>query len=296
MAKNKEQNDIGGQAVIEGVMMRGKKSCFMAVRKPDSTIEIVEKKLSMVTEKYKFLKLPILRGVVAFVDSMVLGVKTLMQSAEISGMETEDDKIPEYMVYLTVVLALGLFIGLFMLLPVWLSGLLNGFFQVSASFLGVIEGVVRILIFLAYVVLISRMKDIRRVFEYHGAEHKTINCFEQGGELNCDNVKKYSRLHKRCGTSFLLIVMVISMVVFFFLRTDVIWLRFVSRIILVPFIAGISYEIIKWAGRNDFWLVAAISKPGIALQKFTTHEPDDSQIEVAIAAAREVILREVPET
>ena len=283
---------IGGQAVIEGVLMRGKKHCFMAVRKPDLTIEIVEEKLSAASEKYKFLKFPIIRGVVSFIESFVIGMRTIMRSAEIAGTEGEDDKIPEYLFYLTGVVGVIFSIGLFMLLPVWIGNLLNRFLRLSTMFLSVIEGLTRIILFLIYIFIISKMKDIRRLFEYHGAEHKTINCLEHGDELITENVLKFSRLHKRCGTSFLFIVMIVSMAVFLFLRTDVIWLRFVSRILLVPVIAGVSYEIIKWAGRNDSTFVSVVSYPGMALQKFTTSEPDEAQIEVAISAVKEVLARE----
>ena len=292
MDKKKEILNIGGQAVIEGVMMRGKKVCYMSVRRPDGEIETVEEKFSFFSGKYKFFKLPIVRGVVSFIDALILGMRTLMKSAEISGTETEDDKIPEYLFYITGFIAVVISIGLFMLLPVWISSVLNRFLQVRTMFIGVVEGLVRICLFLLYIFLMARMKDIRRVFEYHGAEHKTINCLESGGELSVDTVKTYSRLHKRCGTSFLLIVMIVSMVVFLFLRTDVVWLRFVSRILLIPFIAGFSYEIIKWAGRNESALVSIISYPGMALQKITTSEPDDKQIETAIAAVKEVLSRE----
>ena len=294
MPDKEKQINIGGQAVIEGVVMRGKKTCFMAVRKPDSTIEIVEQKVSG-DDKNKFLKLPVVRGVVSFIESLAVGIKTIMQSAEISGMESEDDKIPEAMFVVTAVVAVAFSIVLFMLLPVWLGSLLNKFLRAGTMLLSVIEGVTRIALFLFYVFLISRMKDIKRVFEYHGAEHKTINCYEAGGELTPETVRGYSRLHKRCGTSFLLIVMIISMLVFMFLRTETVWLRVVSRVLLIPVIAGLSYEVIKWAGRNDSAFVRAISFPGMALQKFTTREPDDSQIEIAIAAASEVLARDFPE-
>ena len=289
MQKKDGVNNIGGQAVIEGVMMRGKKTCFMAVRKPDLTIAMVEKKVSAVSEKHKILKAPVVRGVVAFIDSMALGMKTIMESAEIAGMESEDDKIPKYLFYLTAAVALVFSVGLFMLLPVWIGNMFNRVLNADTMLLGVIEGFVRILLFLAYIFLISRMKDIQRVFAYHGAEHKTINCFEAGGELAVENIKTYTRVHKRCGTSFLLIVMIVSMIVFLFLRTDVIWLRFVSRILLIPVIAGLSYEIIKWAGRNDSAFVTAVSYPGTALQRLTTKEPDDGQIEVAVAALKAVL-------
>ena len=289
MSAKKDTYNVGGQAVIEGVVMRGKKSCSMAVRKPDQTIEVVPQKVQAAESRSKLLRAPIIRGVVAFIDSMVLGVKTIFASADIAGTESEDDKIPEYMFYITAAIALVLSVGLFMLLPVWIGGAVNRLLGASTMLLGVIEGFVRIALFLAYILLMSRMKNIQRVFAYHGAEHKSINCHESGGELCVDSVRAYSRLHKRCGTSFLLIVMVVSMVVFLFLRTDVIWLRFASRIVLIPVIAGLSYEIIKWAGRNDSALVSAISWPGIALQRVTTKEPDDGQIEVAIAALQAVL-------
>ena len=292
MRNGGEAKYLGGQAVIEGVMMRGKKSCCMAVRKPDGGIEIVDEKYSAFPQKNKFFKLPVVRGVVSFIDALVLGMKTILQSAEISGMEDEDDKIPEFAFYVTGIVAVAFSVVCFMLLPVWIGNFLNRYLQVSTMLLGVVEGLVRILLFLLYIILASRMKDIQRVFMYHGAEHKTINCLERGEELTAENVRKYSRLHKRCGTSFLLIVAIVSMAVFLFLRTDVIWLRFVSRLLLIPFIAGFSYEIIKWAGRNESPLVTAISYPGMALQKLTTKEPDDKQIEVAIAAVNEVLSRE----
>ncbi|MPN22955.1 hypothetical protein SDC9_170340 [bioreactor metagenome] len=177
--------------------------------------------------------------------------------------------------------------ALFVLLPVWIGSFFNSFVPTWA--LGVIEGLVRIAIFLLYIVLISQMNDIKRVFQYHGAEHKTINCYEDEKELNVENVMEHTRFHKRCGTSFLILVMLVSMVVFFFVRTDTIWLRFLSRLLLIPFVAGISYEIIRWAGRSDSKLVAIVSYPGICLQKITTKEPDAPQIETAIAALKGVL-------
>lgn len=295
------RTSIGGQAVIEGVMMRGKKVYAMAVRNPEGGITI-EKSDCGGMGKWGLFKLPIFRGMAAFVDSLVSGTKILMRSAEIAGEDWADeelspfeqwlldklgDKINDILIYFSVCLSLVLGMGLFFVLPVWLGNFFKSFVPVWA--LGVIEGLVRIAIFLAYLFLISRMKEIKRVFQYHGAEHKTIACFESGKELTVENVRPCTRLHKRCGTSFLLFVMLISMVVFFFVRTDELLLRLITRICLVPFIAGISYEVIRWAGKSESRLVQMISYPGLCLQKITTAEPDDSQIECAIAAMKGVL-------
>ncbi len=296
-------NAIGGQAVIEGVLMRGKDMYAMAVRKPDNDIEVVKKAVGK--RRNWFLKLPVVRGIIAFIDSLVIGMKTMTQSAEIAGEDLlEDgepskfeqfltkllgDKLNDAIIYFSVAVGIVLALGLFTVLPVWIGSMLTQLFALKAWTIGIIEGIVRILIFLAYLLLVSRMKDIQRVFQYHGAEHKTINCIENGGELSVENVKAYSRLHKRCGTSFLLIVMIISMIFFTFVRTNDIWLRFLSRIVLIPFVAGVSYEVIKWAGMSKSVLVSIVSYPGMSLQKITTAEPDDAQIEVAIAALKCVL-------
>lgn len=297
-----KRTNIGGQAVIEGVMMRGKKIYAMAVRNPEGGITIEKNEWGGLGKKGIF-RLPIFRGVAAFWDSLVSGTKNLMRSAEIAGedwAEEEElsrvekflkdklgDKINDILIYFSVMLSLVLGLLLFFLLPVWLGNFFKTFVPVWA--LGIIEGLIRIAIFLLYLFGISRMKEIHRVFQYHGAEHKTINCFESEKELTVENVRPCTRLHKRCGTSFLLFVMIISMVVFFFVRTDTIWLRLVTRILLVPVIAGLSYEVIRWAGNSQSPLVAAISYPGLCLQKITTAEPDDDQIETAIAAMKGVL-------
>lgn len=299
---------IGGQAVIEGVMMRGKHMYSLAVRNSEKEVEVVKNDIKVYSDKYKFLKFPIIRGIVAFVDSMITGMKVITKSAEMAGLDADDgneeqeqskfdkfledkfgDKLMDYMIYFSVAVAIVLSIAIFMVLPVWISNLLNNFFHVSTWALGIVEGFVRIAIFLGYIFLTAQMKEIKRVFQYHGAEHKTINCFESDEDLTVENVKKHTRLHKRCGTSFLIIVMIVSMVVFLFLRTDIVLYRILSRIILVPVIAGISYEIIKWAGKSDNMLVKIVSAPGMALQLVTTKEPDDSMIEVAIAALKGVL-------
>ena len=293
MSNGKQQtNNIGGQAVIEGVMMRGKKIYAMAVRNPEGEI-VVEKKPVGGLGKKGLFRYPIFRGMAAFVDSLVTGTKILMRSAEIAGEGWEEeelspfeqwlkdklgDKINDILIYFSVFISLLLGMGLFFVLPVAIGNLFKTLVPTWA--LGIIEGLIRIAIFLGYLWLISRMKEIKRVFQYHGAEHKTIACFESGKELTVENVRPCTRLHKRCGTSFLLFVMLISMIVFFFVRTDV---------FLVPFIAGISYEVIRWAGNSESSFVKIVSAPGLCLQKLTTAEPDASQIECAIAAMKGVL-------
>lgn len=300
---------IGGQAVIEGVMMRGKKMYAMAVRTPDGTLAVEKKDIDDVFSRYKIFKYPIFRGIASFIQSLIIGTKIIMRSTQLAGLEEETeenaepskfekalqkmfgDKLTDVLIYISVAISLVFSIGLFFVLPVFIGSLLRPILPGTWA-LGIAEGLIRIAIFLLYLFLVSRMKEIKRVFQYHGAEHKTINCFEHGEELTVENVKKYTRLHKRCGTSFLLIVMIISMVVFFFIRTDTIWLRLVSRILLVPFVAGISYEVIRWAGRSDSSVVKIVSAPGLFLQKITTAEPDGSQIEAAIAAMKGVLEEE----
>ena len=303
------QNYIGGQAVIEGVMMRGKKMYAMAVRTPEGTLAVEKKDIDDVFSRYKIFKYPIFRGIASFIQSLIIGTKIIMRSTQLAGLEEETeentepskfekalqkmfgDKLTDVLIYISVAVSLVFSIGLFFVLPVFIGSLLRPILPGTWA-LGIAEGLIRIAIFLLYLFLVSRMKEIKRVFQYHGAEHKTINCFEHGEELTVENVKKYTRLHKRCGTSFLLIVMIISMVVFFFIRTDTIWLRLVSRILLVPFVAGISYEVIRWAGRSDSPVVKIVSAPGLCLQKITTAEPDGSQIEAAIAAMKGVLEEE----
>ena len=298
------KTSIGGQAVIEGVMMRGPKEIATAVRKSNGEIIIDKKEVSSVFAKYKFLKIPILRGVISFFESMITGVKCLMFSAEQADLEDGEDykpskfeqwlddkfgdKVKDIVIYFSVFVSLIFSVGLFILLPTVLVGWLKKFI-VSAPVLSLCEGGVRIVIFLAYLFLVSRMKDIQRVFEYHGAEHKTIAAYEHGEELTPENARKYSRLHPRCGTSFLLIVMIISIIFFSFLKWETVWQRMLYRLLLLPVVAGVSYEIIKFAGRSDSKLVKWLTSPGLALQLLTTREPDDSQLEVAIAALKSVL-------
>lgn len=298
------RTNIGGQAVIEGVMMRGKNMYALAVRTSDGDICLEKNSVDSVFRRAGIFKLPVFRGIAAFIESMIMGVKIIMRSAQLAGLEEETeeepgkfekwlenkcgDKFTDYIIYFSVFISLAFSIGVFFLLPVIIGEFFKRYLPGTWA-LGIVEGLVRIAMFLFYIFLISRMKEIKRVFQYHGAEHKTINCFEHEEELTVENVMKHTRLHKRCGTSFLLIVMVISMVVFFFVRTDSIALRLLSRIILVPFVAGISYEVIQWAGKSESKFVSVVSAPGLCLQKITTAEPDGPQIEAAIAAMKGVL-------
>ena len=291
---------IGGQAVMEGVMMKNMDRYAVSVRKPDGEIETKVEDCVSFAEKHPVFQLPILRGVVNFIESMVIGMKTLNYSASFFEDEEEDtgklDEIAEKLMKgkgekivmtFVMILSLAISIGLFMVLPYLASEFLGSWIRNEYVIL-IVEGLIRIGIFLGYIVLISHMEDIRRVFMYHGAEHKTINCLEAGEDLTPENVKKYSRLHKRCGTRFLFIVMIISMVFFFFIRVDEIWLRVFLRLLFLPLVAGVSYEFIRLAGNSDHPLVQIFSKPGLCLQKLTTREPDESMIEVAIASVEGV--------
>ena len=292
---------IGGQAVIEGVMMKNMDRYAVSVRKPDGKIETKVEECVSFAEKHPLFKLPILRGMVNFLESMVIGMQTLNYSAsfyEDAEEQTEEkteqflekflgEKAEKVIMGIVLVFSLAISIGLFMILP-YIASEAAGKLIHNEYVILFMEGIIRIAIFLGYIVLISRMEDIKRVFMYHGAEHKTINCLEAGVELTTENVDNYSRLHKRCGTSFIFIVMIISMVFFFFIRVDTIWLRIVLRLLFLPLVVGVSYEFIRLAGSSDHPLVQIFSKPGLALQKLTTKEPDHSMIEVAIASVEGV--------
>lgn len=305
--KKIHKTSIGGQAVMEGVMMRGPKKIAIAVRKPDGEIEVAQKPVPKALSRFKWMKWPVIRGCINFFDSMILGVRSLMFSAEFVDIESEPgeqgkidkwledkfgEKLKDYIIYLSVVVSLVLSIGLFFILPSLITDLLKLGEGSTSKML--IDGGIRITIFLIYLIAVSQMKDIKRVFMYHGAEHKSIHCYEAGEELTVENVKKHTRLHPRCGTSFLLIVMIVSIIVFLivfsFLPDGIGALkRVLLKILLLPLVAGVSYEIIKYAGRKDTCCTRAISKPGMWLQYLTTREPDDSMIEVAIASLTAVI-------
>jgi len=287
---------VGVQAVIEGVMMKGAEDYSVAVRKPDG--EIVVKKEKLMENRKHISKIPVVRGIYAFVDSMVLGVKSLMYSADfIEEEEAEKDKKPskfdkflnDNIIWISVVISVAFSVGLFILLPTVVVDIFR-IYTSNKLILNGLEGIARIAIFLAYIMAVSRMKDIQRVFEYHGAEHKSIFCYEYGEELTVENVRKYGRLHPRCGTSFLFIVMIVSILMFSMFSWSGVLMRLLTRIILIPFVAGISYEIIKWAGKSRSKLSCIVSAPGMWLQKITTREPDDRQIEVAIEALKNVLV------
>lgn len=283
---NKKPN-VGGQAVIEGVMMRGKTHVAVAVRQPDGEISVDVRPVNSISDRYPILKKPFLRGVVSLVESLVMGMKALAYSAQVSG--DEDEKLDSKEMALTIAVSAGLAILLFIVIPTWSMRFLTGITQDHMA-LNLAEGVLRMAIFLAYIAVISSMNDIQRVFQYHGAEHKTIYTYEAGLPLKVENVRPFSTLHPRCGTNFLMIVMLISMFIFTFLGWPSLWERIASRIILMPVIAGVSYELIRYAGAHtDNTLVRIAITPGLLLQKLTTRQPDDSQIEVAIASLKAVV-------
>ena len=292
---------IGGQAVIEGIMMKNKDDYAVAVRKPDGQIEVQTDRYVSMTEKVKFFSLPFIRGVFSFADSMNLGMRALTFST--SFFEDDEDSSPSRFelwldkvfgeklekVLMAAVMAFSVVaaVGIFMILPLTLSSLLRPWIT-SDTLMAFLEGVLRLAIFILYIKLVSNMEDIRRTFMYHGAEHKCINCIEHGMVLNVENVRKSSKQHKRCGTSFLIIVMMISILFFMVIRVDGILLKIISRIVLIPVIAGVSYEFLRLAGRSDNPIVNFLSKPGLWMQNMTTKEPDDSMIEVGIASVEAV--------
>ena len=291
-----KSSNIGGQAVLEGVMMKNKDSYAVAVRKPDGTIDVKVNKFRSITGNWSVLtRIPFIRGMFNFVDSLRLGISSLNWSAQFfEEEEKSEEKDPvkskkkdDIIMAFTMVVSFALAIGIFMILPYFISNL---FSKWVTSYNGrvLIEGIVRLVLFIGYVWGISLMDDIRRLYCYHGAEHKCINCIEHGLELNVENVRKSSKEHKRCGTSFMLFVMVVGIVLLFFVRADSQIMRVLLRILLLPVIAGISYEIIRWAGNSDNPIVCALSKPGLWLQGLTTREPDDEMIEVGIASVEAV--------
>lgn len=313
MSKKNHKTSVGGQALIEGIMMQGPKGVATAVRKSDGSISTEYHDVKHARDKLKFLGWPIIRGVVAFVESMILGYKLLMYSAEESGMEDLDDvemskfekwlndkfgeKLMDFIMGVATVLGFALAFVIFFYLPVFIFNRLNfAFHDVLTPWQGTIEGVIKIFIFIIYMLLVSRMKDIKRLFMYHGAEHKSISCYESGMELTVENVKQCSRFHPRCGTSFMFVMLILSIVVitlFSLVVPDelkhnrIIWM--LIKLPLVPLIMGIGYEFIKYAGKHDNALVKILSAPGLWMQRITTKEPDDDIIEVGIASIKAVI-------
>ena len=301
MEKKEHITSIGGSAVMEGVMMRGPKEIATAVRKPDGAIEIDKRAVSSLVTKYHVNKIPVIRGVFAFFDSMISSIRALMWSAEFVDLEDDseskfdqwltkkfDDKVKDIVIYFSLFISVIFSVGLFFVLPHFVTTLLDGVIK-SNLVKTIIEGVIRIGIFLGYVLLASRMEDIKRVFQYHGAEHKTIFCYEAGLDLTVENARSMSRLHPRCGTSFLVYVMIISIILFSFVSWGNMWIKLALKLLLLPVVAGISYEIIRWAGKSKNKVVCVISRPGMWLQKITTREPDDSQLEVAIVSMKAVL-------
>lgn len=296
-----KSSGTGGQAVIEGIMMKNKDKYAIAVRKPNQEIEIEVKNTNSLAQKHKVLKFPIIRGIYNFISSLVEGMKTLTYSASFFEEEEDEkpskteealnkvfkDKAENVVMGITVAFSIVFAVALFMILPYFVSELLRPY-VVSPTLMAIIEGIIRLGLFIGYILLITLMKDIQRVFMYHGAEHKCINCIESGLPLTVENVKISSRFHKRCGTSFLLIVMVISIIFFIFIRTSNPVLRLGIRLLLVPVIAGVSYEFIRLAGNSDNKFVDFLSKPGLLLQRLTTKEPDESMIEVGIKSVEAV--------
>ena len=280
-----EKPIVGGQAVIEGVMMRGFGKVATAVREPDGNINVQVKAVSSIADRFPILKLPILRGAVSLFESLLLGMKSLSFSAQAAG--EEDEQLSDRELVLTIILAIALACGLFLAIPTFAAKFFHTLTD-DPLFLNLAEGFLRLIIFLAYLFVISRMKDIQRVFQYHGAEHKTIFCYEADLPLTVENVKKFPRLHPRCGTAFLLIVMLVSIFVFAFLGWPDLWLRILSRIILLPLVAGLSYELIRFSARSKNSFIKLATLPGLWLQYLTTREPDDSMIEVAIKSLEAV--------
>ena len=292
---------IGGQAVIEGIMMQNGTNYAIAVRKPDGEIELKKDTYVSLTKKHKLLALPFIRGVFSFADSMIVGMRALTWSCSFFEDDEEEEagpvekwldrvfgeKLEGILMSIVMVLSFVLAIGIFMVLPMLIANFCRSLIR-SETVMAVLEGVIRIGIFVAYIKLVSRMDEIRRTFMYHGSEHKCINCIEHGLALNVDNVRASSKEHKRCGTSFIMFVMIVSILFFMVLRPETLWLRAVSRILLIPVIAGVSYEFLRFAGRHDSFLVNLLSRPGMWMQGLTTTEPDDSMIEVAIAAVETV--------
>ncbi|WP_367568532.1 DUF1385 domain-containing protein [Lacrimispora sp.] len=293
---------IGGQAVIEGIMMKNGDEYATAVRKPDGVIEVKKDTYVSLGERVKLFSLPFIRGVFSFADSMILGMRSLTFSAsffeddeespEPSGFEKLlerifGEKLEKALMSIVMVFSVIMAICIFMVLPMFIANIFRHFIK-TQTVMAVLEGVLRLSIFIAYIKLVSRMKDIQRTFMYHGAEHKCINCLEHGLELNVENVRNSSKEHKRCGTSFLLIVMIISILFFMVIRVETLPMRIVSRIVLIPVIAGVSYEFLRLAGRSDSKLVNLLSRPGMWMQGLTTKEPDDDMIEVGIASVEAV--------
>ncbi|MEW8994750.1 DUF1385 domain-containing protein [Clostridium sp.] len=293
-----KKTTVGGQAVIEGVMMRGSKGLATAVRLPNGSIEVKKESSESLTKKNKFLGFPIIRGFISLIESLVIGIKSLEYSASFFEDEEEESKFDKWfdkifkdkgnsvLMGISLVLSLSFSILLFFILPTALTSLVKKTITSNVLVLNIIEGIIRVIIFISYIFIVGKLEDIKRVYQYHGAEHKTIFCYESGIELTAENAKKFERLHPRCGTNFLFLVMVISIIIFSFTGWQSIGQRVVSRILLLPIVSGVTYEVIKWLGKSDSKISKIIAWPGLLLQKITTQEPDESMLEVAITSLK----------
>lgn len=294
-----KKTTVGGQAVIEGVMMRGTKGLATAVRLPNGNIEVKKENSTSYTKKNKILGLPIIRGFVSLIESLVVGIKSLEYSASFFEDEEEKeskfdkwfdktfkDKGDNVLMGISLVLSLTFSVLLFFILPTALASVMKKYVTDNTLVLNIMEGLIRVIIFLSYITIIGKMKDIHRLYQYHGAEHKTIFCYENGLELTPENAKTFGRLHPRCGTNFMFLVMVISIIIFSFTGWQSIGQRVISRVLLLPLVSGITYEIIKWLGKSNSVISKVIAWPGLLLQKITTKEPDEKMLEVAIASLK----------
>lgn len=294
-----KKTTVGGQAVIEGVMMRGTEGLATAVRLPNGTIEVKKEDVTSYAKKNKFFALPIIRGFVSLIESLFVGIRSLEYSA--SFFEDEEDEESKFdkwfnktfkdkgnniLMGISLIVSLAFSVLLFFILPTALASVVKKYLTDNTIVLNIMEGIIRVIIFLSYIVLIGNMKDIHRLYQYHGAEHKTIFCYENGVELTPENAKKFGRLHPRCGTNFMFLVMVISIIIFSFTGWESIGQRVVSRILLLPLVSGVTYEVIRWLGKSDNVLSKIIAWPGLLLQKITTKEPDEKMLEVAIASLK----------
>ena len=294
-----KKTTVGGQAVIEGVMMRGSKGLATAVRLPNGHIEVKKESSKSLTKKNKFFGLPIVRGFISLIESLIIGIKSLEFSASFFEDDEESeskfdkwfdktfkDKGSSVLMGISLVISLTFVVLLFFILPTALTSLVKIKITSNVIVLNVVEGIIRVIIFLAYIFLVGKLEDIKRVYQYHGAEHKTIFCYESGIELTPENAKKFGRLHPRCGTNFLFLVMVISIVIFSFTGWQSIGGRIVSRVLLLPVVSGVTYEVIKWLGKSESKIAKIVAWPGLLLQKITTKEPDESMLEVAITSLK----------
>ncbi len=295
-----KKTTVGGQAVIEGVMMRGTKGLATAVRLPNGSIEVKKESSESLTKKNKFLGFPIIRGFISLIESLIIGIKSLEYSASFFEDDEEEseskfdkwfekvfkEKGNSVLMGISLVLSLAFSTLLFFILPTALTSLVKKAITSNVVVLNIIEGIIRVIIFISYIFIVGKLEDIKRVYQYHGAEHKTIFCYESGIDLTPENAKKFGRLHPRCGTNFLFLVMVISIIIFSFTGWQSIGQRVISRVLLLPVVSGVTYEVIKWLGKSDSKISKIIAWPGLLLQKITTQEPDESMLEVAITSLK----------